>query len=990
MSKGLSRGLTVLALALGLYAMLGFLIIPGMALRLINQQLALYSLQPAELKRLEFNPFTLQLDIWQARIGPADAAQVAFEQLSAQLNWRSLWQGVLEVEQITLSSPHIELALDSQGQLNLTQLFKLPPASPEAPAESTGELFPVHIKQAAIHSASLHFSDARTSPAIDYLVPALELSAQNISTLKDANGQLTLHLAAADGGRLSLLSQLSLNPVSAQGTVGLGQVPLTSFWPYAAQATELQLASGTLQLSSQFKFSLEGGLNTELEHLSASLAQLALKAPDQQPLLQLEDLTLSGSQFDLGKRQVLLGQLSSAGLEAWAVRQSNGQINWLNWIGPKPAQSATSPAPAPAHSDAAAPAKSQPQPQDQAQPQSAQANEASQTAEPWQLVLNQVQLANWRLHLTDNAVKPATVVDIQPLKLHLAGYDSSANQPIKIELDAGLNKHGKLVLQGALKLKPLSGQFSLTSSNLDLRLAQGYLAPFVRIELRSGMASSKLAIDLRSVDPLNFGLTGQLGVRQLHTLDSLKSRDLLKWRKLDVLGFDYQHGQKLSIERIKLNQPYARFILNEDRSTNLKELLVEQPKSPAPAKTAPSKPLAIHIGGIDLAEGSANFADFSLKPSFATAIAQLSGQIGTLDSSRPQPTPVDIKGKVDRYAPVSIKGQLNPFDPLTQLDIATSFKRVELTTLTPYSGKFAGYRINKGRLNLDVHYQINKGQLQAQNRMVLEDLQLGEQVDSKDAVDLPVRLAVALLKDSEGNIDIDLPLSGDLNNPDFKVGPIVWQTLRNLVVRAVQAPFKLLGGLVGANEQAPDLDRVSFAPASDSVNSEAAQALKQLVEALNQRPALRLEVQGIAAAASDGPQLAQQRLDQEYQSTYYKMLQRQGDKVPSSPAELKVPEGIKSSLLEGIYRARLKKQPPAEWKQLSSDDHQAQLEAAVLANWQNNETLLRRLAQRRGLAIKDYLVSQGLSDERVFLLDVTLNESGETGPVASRLQLDSR
>ena len=158
------------------------------------------------------------------------------------------------------------------------------------------------------------------------------------------------------------------------------------------------------------------------------------------------------------------------------------------------------------------------------------------------------------------------------------------------------------------------------------------------------------------------------------------------------------------------------------------------------------------------------------------------------------------QGKVDRYAPMSIKGKLTPFDPLNSLDIATRFKNVELTTITPYSGKFAGYRIRKGRLNLDLHYRIEKGQLNADNKVLVENLQLGERVDSPDAVDLPIRLAVALLKDTQGRIALELPVKGDLNNPEFSVMPIVWQTLRNLVLRTAQAPFKFIAGLVGGSD----------------------------------------------------------------------------------------------------------------------------------------------------------------------------------------------
>jgi len=435
-------------------------------------------------------------------------------------------------------------------------------------------------------------------------------------------------------------------------------------------------------------------------------------------------------------------------------------------------------------------------------------------------------------------------------------------------------------------------------------------------------------------------------------------------------------------------------MINDDRTTNIDDLLIPQApdkgaKGPAKPATAASKPLAIHVGGIAINDGSANFADFTLTPFFATAIQQLNGQIGTIDSRQAKPASVNVAGKVDRYAPVTIKGSVNPFDPMASLDIATSFKRVELTTLTPYSGKFAGYRIRKGRLSLDLHYLITQGQLKAENKVVIEQLQLGEKVDSPDAVNLPLKLAVALLKDTNGTISIELPVTGDLNNPQFSVMPIVWQTLRNLVLRAAQAPFKFIAGLVtgGGSE---DLGTVSFAPGSSDLNPDAQKALITLAEALKQRPALRLEIEGTAARSSDGPLIAQERLEREYQYNYYKILQRRGDKVPANAGLLKVPDDEKGPLLEGIYRARLKQQPPAEWAQLSRDERAARMSAALIDFWSKSDVLLRQLGQERASSIKDYLVDKGgLADERVYFIDATLGEAESDGRIISPLHLDS-
>ena len=479
-------------------------------------------------------------------------------------------------------------------------------------------------------------------------------------------------------------------------------------------------------------------------------------------------------------------------------------------------------------------------------------------------------------------------------------------------------------------------------------------------------------------------------MKQLHTLDSLKSRDLLKWQQLDLQGFSYHHGDSLSINKIVFAQPYVRFIINPDRSSNMAELLVPQPASPSSATPSKSKPLGISLGEISLKDGSANFADQSLKPSFATAIQQLEGHIGRIDSRQPKPASVSIKGKVDRYAPVSITGSLNPFDPLTSLNMAVSFKQVELTTLTPYSGKFAGYRILKGRLNLDLQYKIQKGQLQAENKLLLEQLELGEQVDSPDAVDLPVRLAIALLKDSSGNIEIELPVSGDLNNPEFSVMPIVWQTLRNLVVRAAQAPFKFIAGLVSGSEEV-NLDRVQFSAGNAELDPQAQGVLNTLAAALKERPTLRLEVQGISATAGDGPLLAEQRLYSEYQISYYRALQADGDKVPAQASLLEVPEDEKAELLEGIYSAQLKQKPPAEWNKLNDEQRDNKLREALLTKWASNEVLLRKLGQTRAANIKQYLVERGgLADQRIYLLDVNIAPAQADGRIASALQLGSQ
>ncbi|MFZ3154274.1 DUF748 domain-containing protein [Pseudomonas sp.] len=997
MLKGIKRAASAIAIAVALYSLLGFLILPGIGLRIANQQLAQYAAVPATLQRLQLNPFSLELSLWGLQIGAAEQPQVAFERLYANLQLDSLWNGVLHLADIELDKPHSEVLFGKDGRLNLTQLFKLPASPQPAAEEPAGEPFPLRIARIKLSGGNLHFQDLRPSEPIEFVYDDLSFELHNLSTLQGDSADMSLIAIGPKGGRIDWTGNLSLVPISSSGSLKVTDGKLKAIWPYVRDAVPLVLEDGTINLSSDYSLNLTKGSELLLSNTQLSISDFAIKSPADKPLLRLERLDISETSVDLAKQQVIVGKIRSQQLETWAAREADGQLDWQKLLASQPVKPAPAPAANEGGADAnatteAAPINDPTEPttaEQSAELETATAGQPQEPRKPWQVILRDVQLRDSQVHLADRAGGADVNIDLAPLNLDLSNFDSLGTSPFVLKLDTGVNKTGQIKADGQVQLTPTTAKLQVATRDIDLRLAQTYLSPFVRLELRSGKLGSDLAVDLQSVEPLAFSVAGHAEINQLHTLDTLKDRDFLKWQQVLLEGLDYQHGKGLAIGHIKLQQPYVRFIINEDLSTNINDLLVPQPASATPVKAPAEKPLPIRIGGISIKDGSANFADLSLTPNFATAIQQLNGQIGTLDNQSAKTASVDIQGKVDKYAPVSIKGQLTPFDPMNSLDIATSFKNVELTTLTPYSGKFAGFRIRKGRLNLDLHYRIEQGQLNAENKLLLEDLQLGEKVDSKDAMDLPIRLAVALLKDTDGNIEIQLPVQGNLNSPQFSVMPIVWQTLRNLILRAAQAPFKFIGGLVSGGSDV-DLSTVRFTAGAIELDGDAQKALDTLASALKARPTLRLEIEGMSAQSSDGPPLAAARLEREYQNTWYKMLQRRGDDVPADASELAVDEADKAVLLEGIYRTRLKQQPPAEWTELADAERSAKMREAVLQSWAQSELLQRQLAQARAAEIKNYLVERGgLADERIYLLDVNIAQADADGRVATTLHLGS-
>ncbi|MCP1623192.1 DUF748 domain-containing protein [Pseudomonas nitroreducens] len=1039
MPKGLKRAIGAVVLLVLFYCLLGFLILPGVGLRIANQQLAHYSTVPARLERIEFNPFSLELTLWGLHLGADGQEQVRFRRLYANLELDSLWKRRLHLTDVELDAPHTELLFAENGTLNLGKLFKLPPSEPAPAQEEPGDPFPLRIDRIRLAEGSLHFLDRRPSEPVEFVFDPMGFELHNLSTLPEDGAQMTLIATGPHGGKLDWKGDLSIVPFTSKGSFTLDGVPLKAWWPYVRDNAPLNLNNGILSVASDYHLDLSKGTQLLLDKAAIKLRDLDLSSPEGKPLAKLATLDVAETTLDLVKQEVVVGQIRSQGLEAWAAREKDGQLDWQKLFATfKPFKRPDEPTPqaqaAPATEPAAATGKEQQASADQpeAQPSApaetaktaktakteparpaapsqpetrpAEADKPAQTAEqaqpaaprkPWHVVLRDTQLRGYKAHLADRVPAKPVTLEVGPLDLDLQNVDSGLTSPLQLKLKTGLGPRGQIEASGQVIPNPVSAKLKVSTRDIDLRIAQAYIDPFIRLELRSGLLSSDLDVDLKGTEPLAFSVTGSAQVTQLHTLDTIKSRDFVKWTRLTLDGLAYKHGDSLVIQTVSLEEPYARFIINEDRSTNVSELIIPQPESASSsaskgnASGSNSKPLGIRIGGVKINNGSANFADLTLRPDFATAIQQLGGEIGTIDNRNPAPASVDVKGKVDKYAPVTIKGSLNPFSPLEKLDIATSFKRVELTTLTPYSGKFAGYRIRKGRLNLDLHYQITQGKLKADNKVLVEHLQLGEKVDSPDAVDLPVKLAIALLKDANGNIDIQLPVEGDLNNPQFSVMPIVWQTLRNLVVRAVQAPFNFIAGLASGGG-GPDLSNVVFAAGSSELDASAQGNLDKLAEALKQRPALKLEVEGVAAAASDGPLLADKRLQQEYQKNYYSMLQRRGDKVPSDASQLEVPEDLQPVLLEGVYRSRLKKQPPAEWQDLSKDERSAKMRQAVLDSWSDSQLLLRKLGQERATQIKDYLVAKGgLGDDRIYLIDVSFGEAENGGSVATQLHLDS-
>ena len=361
--------------------------------------------------------------------------------------------------------------------------------------------------------------------------------------------------------------------------------------------------------------------------------------------------------------------------------------------------------------------------------------------------------------------------------------------------------------------------------------------------------------------------TGTVQVDKLRTVDKAQQDDFIKWERLRAEGFSYDgRTAVLRIKTLSMRSPYARVIIAKDETINVVEIMT--PAKPAPAyqpsvqlataEGPPPQETQVRIDTVAIEDGSLNFADFWIQPNYAVSIQQLNGSVIGLSSEETSRAKLDLEGKVDRYAPATIDGEMNLLSATLFTDIRLKFAGVDMTSVTPYSGRFAGYKIEKGKLSIDVTYKVENRALDAKQKFVIDQLQLGEKVESPDAVSLPLKLAVALLKDRNGVIDIDLPMTGSLDDPKFRLGPLIWKAFVGLLTKIATAPFALIGSLFGGG---PEVNFVEFEPGAILLDPAGQEKMATVKKALVERPALQVDVPMAYSAELDGGLIERQALD---------------------------------------------------------------------------------------------------------------------------------
>ncbi|MGL4886556.1 MAG: DUF748 domain-containing protein [Aeromonas veronii] len=910
---------------------------------------------------------------------------IGFEQLFITPNLQASWQqkGVV-LSAVTLTNPVVQLQrlTDKKGEvrLNLTDALAtlLAPAPSPEPETASAPLL-VDIASVNVTDGHVRYQDQRKESEPGWLpllnLEKVTLKLDNLRT--EANHPTAYQLNAAINGKSSLAAHGKLDVMSGmgQGKVSLKQVELKPFAPLWAPYLKLDLAKG--HANAEVEYQLKEGKQGVLWQLSKgklTLDNWQLKKHKGDEFARFGQLALSDLAVDGQKQSLQIGKviLQQPLLKATLNPQQELDLADL-LIEQAPAKPVKGADTANEVANNAAPKSAQ-------QAKTAGNGKKHMPDKPWQWQIKQIAIVKGDLTLTESSSGKPQARQLSGLKLALGPLGSKGEQPSKLTLATQFNQSSPLAFDGQLTLTPFTLSGDINQQGLPLTLAQPYLADLVRIKVQNGLLSSKTRLDLATTaqgDLSKLTLQGGLDINGLKVVDRADNQRLLEFNTLALTGLTYDGiSQQMRIKDIALNKPFARIEINEDGTTNLQQLLLPQPAAAksTEAKAGSKAPdFRFTIDQLRTEQGNLRFADRSLSQDFVADIASLGGQSRHISNIPGQRSDLAFNGKVDRYAPVTIRGGTNLLVANPILDIAVAFHNLELTTFTPYSGTYAGYAIDKGQLSMKLHYKLEGNRLEGDNDITIKKLQLGEKIKSDQAKDLPLGLAIALLSDANGVIQMNLKVKGDLDQPDFSIGNIFWDVLGNTLSKAITSPFSLLASLADGTE---DLDELPFLPGDPDLTPTQQEKLVKLAQALKDRPKLSMNIRGKVNFNEERPILQRQKLER----VLAKLTGNQAD------LDLLEQDPALQEALARAYEERFGEDLDDLADRLHLDEKSAALRAQAVILLRDQQLItaksLRNLAMRRAQNTKEFLVdSQGIAPERLFVLDSQVKEEDKEAKV---------
>ncbi len=810
----------------------------------------------------------------------------------------SLRESALRCDAVRVSEASFLLRLKKDGHLNILDLLTLPPPAtnghPAASAAvSAGPALTVAVDDFTIERTTVSFEDLTLRTPFRTELKPIQVSVKGFGTKPGTTAQYSFHISSEAAETLDGAGSFSFSPLSSRGEVRVNAIDLQKYLPYAEDFFRGKIVGGKLAVRVPYRVAQEAAkLQGSVTNASLSLTDLEVQMPESaETVTRIHQIAFEGVDASLVERRGRVGLFRGRGGSVVVRRGQDGTISLLTLL-----------AGAPTNAPPARAAETGP------------TNQAAYAIGGWTLNVDEIQLDDYALKLEDLKLpKPASFL-LDQLTVNLKGVSTASNRLITAKMGFRVNEAGTVAARGTAMLAPLFADVDVDLKSLDLRAAQPYVEQFVGLGIVSGALSTAGKIHFQTNDssaPL-LTFTGALGLSNFVTTDQVMFKEFVRWDDLAVKGIDAALApNRLKIDEVLLARPRASLLIGTNQQLNLSLILRKDTKDPTVTNTvggsAPttntiektsSDLFPVQLGTLTLDHASFAFADESVQPRVALGVEELSGTIKGLSSALDKTAEVNLSGKIDAQSPFFISGRVSPLSATRLVDLTITNANTQLTPLSGYLEKFAGYPLKKGLLSTSLRYRIEGATLRAENKISVDQFTLGPHNNNPDASKLPLKLGVALLKDSNGRIALDLPIEGNLDDPKFRLGPIVLQVLVNVIVKAAASPFKMLGALAGGGGE--ELSYVEFEPGTTNPVAGEVDKLGKLAAALAKRPALNLEIEGAIDPDTDRAALARRKLAGNLKASRLRELAAKG-RAPESIATFQIEPEERERLLRAAF-----------------------------------------------------------------------------------------
>ncbi len=834
------------------------------------------------------------------------------------------------IAKVAIDVPTVDVVRDRDGTLELAQpLFDPAPSSRTAPAAP----WTVRVQAATIEGGRATLTDQGT--AFRTGLTDVAVTASNLTNVPGEKARATASFLSADRiATFKAEAEADLLAPSATGSFSVTRFSLALLFPYYKDALAADVQKGSLAFDG--KFALADGKFTVRDG-TATLADLAVAHPrSPRPFLRMPAVTAGGVGVDVAARRIDVADVNVREPAAQVVRERSGAIDVARIVRPG-TESGT------AGGDDA-----------------------------WTVRIGRFRVERARVEIEDRQQQPPVRISARDIDVTARDYSNARNARMAVELRSRIGARARAAYDGTLGTNPFALAGNVDVTGLDLVPVRPYVESRINVSLTGGSLAAKgrVVVDLPDNGEPRVAWKGNVAVTDFVALDKPTASDLAHWKRLALDGVDVTSAPfRLSVDRIAADDYYARVIVYQDGTLNLTRLLTpgaepEPPPdaTPPPATAEAREALPITLGRIELSNGNVVFSDFFVRPNYSANLTEVTGSVSRM--SMQDAGDVAITARVDHSAPVEIDGRVNPFAPSLALDLRGKARDIDLPPMSPYAIKYAGYGIEKGKLSFDVHYRVEDRRLTAENHLTLDQLTFDpKHVDSPTATKLPVLLAVALLKNSHGVIDIRLPISGSLDDPQFSVGGLIVQVIVNLITKAVTAPFALLSAAFGHGEE---LSVIAFAPGASVPADDQKTRLDTLGKALVDRPSLRIDVSGRVDPVADREALRRTAVEDALRREKMKSLAARGE-APASLDQVTIGSDERAEWLTRVYRESSLPDRPRNLFGVLETVPPARMESMLLAAAKVDDDALQRLANARAQAVKDALESRKVAGDRIFI-----------------------